>query len=294
MRSSLLKFLGAGAIAAALFTIGCSKSGVNGSSNVPPGKSQLSISMMDAPAAYPKVLVDIKSVAILVDTSTAQMDDDDPRQWNFGWYGRGRTDKDSSLVWDTLTVNPGIYDLVRLRNGVDTLLATGTYPTGKLLKIRIELGPRDTVYTDSVTAHPLEVLGHDGTITINVRREHVQLTASNSFQVWIDFNVNKSIFHIHDQYFLKPWVITFNDHDFAKIQGSVLPEHACALVEAIRNTDTLYTIPNEDGHYKFRAVSAGSWDLTFKGRNGYLDTTVAGIMVDSMKVTKVPDILLHK
>lgn len=285
----------AGALAlAALVTIGCSKNGMNASNSLPPGKSQVSISLMDAPAAYTKVLVDIRSVAILVDTSTTQMDDDDPRQWNFGWFGRGRTERDSSLVWDTLTVTPGIYDLVRLRNGVDTLLATGTYPSGKLLKIRIELGPRDTVYTDSVSAHPLNVLGHDGTITINVRREHVQLTGSNTFQVWIDFNINRSIWRVHDQYFLKPWVITFNDHDCAKIQGRVIPEHAGALVEAIRNTDTLYTIPNEDGFYKFRGVSAGTYDLTFKGRNGYLDSTITGIVVDSMKVTKVPDMVLHK
>jgi hypothetical protein len=294
MKSSLLKMLAGGSMLATLIVIGCSKSGINGSGSVPPGKSQVSISMMDAPAAYPKVLVDIKSVSILIDTSTTQDADDDPRQWGPGWWGRGRTDKDSSLVWDTLTVTPGIYDLVKLRNGVDTLLASGTYPSGKLLKIRLELGSRDTVYTDSVTAYPLNVLGNNNTVTINLRREHVQLTGGSSFQVWIDFNVNRSIFHVHDQYYLIPWVVAFNDHNSAKIQGRVLPERACALVEAIQNTDTLYTIPNEDGFYKFRSVKVGTWDLTFKGRNSYLDTTVAGIVVDSMKVSKVPDILLHK
>ncbi len=294
MRSSLLKVLAGSLALSALVILGCNKSGINANGTVPPGKSLVSISMMDAPAAYPKVLVDIKSVSILVDTSTAQEDVDDPNQWNEGWHGRGRTERDSSLLWDTLTVNPGIYDLVRLRNGVDTLLANGTYPTGKLLKIRIELGPRDTVYTDSVTAHPLNILGRDGSITINVRREHVQLTANSTFQVWIDFNINRSIRRMRDQYYLKPWVVAFNDHDFAKLQGKVLPERAGALVEAIRNTDTLYSIPNEDGFYKFRGVTSGTYDLTFKGRNGYLDTTITGIVVDTMQVTKVPDVVLHK
>ena len=42
-----------------------------------------------------------------------------------------------------------------LRNGVDTLLGTGTYPTGKVLKVRVTLGSDNSIYTDSLTSYPL-------------------------------------------------------------------------------------------------------------------------------------------
>jgi hypothetical protein len=80
----------------------------------------------------------------------------------------------------------------------------------------------------------------------------------------------------------------------AKVQGRVLPEGASPLVTAFSTSDTLYAIPNEDGKYLFRGVPAGTWSINFKGHNGYQDTTISNIVVDSMKLVQVPTITLHK
>ncbi|HXB05502.1 MAG TPA: hypothetical protein VNW04_00255, partial [Puia sp.] len=91
-----------------------------------------------------------------------------------------------------------------------------------------------------------------------------------------------------------PYIVVFNDQVMAKLEGTVLPHGAGALVEAIDGTDTLYAIPWWGGQYQFRNVPTGTWSLTFKGDDGYQDTTINNIVVDSMKVVTVPTVTLHK
>jgi hypothetical protein len=62
----------------------------------------------------------------------------------------------------------------------------------------------------------------------------------------------------------------------------------------VNGTDTIYAIPFWSGQYQFRNVSAGTWSFTFKGMNGYQDTTISSIAVDSMKTVTIPTITLHK
>ena len=262
--------------------------------SVPAGKNRLSVSIMDGPVNFSKILIDVQQIAVLIDTSTNQTAPDDFHQWDDDWCGWGRSRKDSSVFWDTLNINKGIYDLLQLRNGNDTLLAAGNYPSGKVLKIRITLGAKDSVYTDSVTSHPLVLPWDLQTFTINVARENVDSIGNNDFKLWLDFNLNRSIIDFKGTYYLKPYVVAFNDVKYAKIQGFVKPERAGALVEAINASDTLYAIPNEDGFYMFRRVPAGNYSLDFKGRNGYHDSTLSGILVDSAKTTVVPAITLQK
>src|SRR5215213_4952510 len=39
--------------------------------------------------------------------------------------------------WTDLTATPGVYNLLGLQNGLDTLIAQGTVPTGTLKEIRL-------------------------------------------------------------------------------------------------------------------------------------------------------------
>jgi hypothetical protein len=86
----------------------------------------------------------------------------------------------------------------------------------------------------------------------------------------------------------------FNDQVKAKIKGQALPRKKVALVTAFSSTDTLYAIPNwGEGNYMIRNVPAGTYSINFKGRDGYQDTTITNIKVDSGKTVKVPDVTLH-
>jgi hypothetical protein len=282
-------------IAAVLSVVSCNKSNSSNSNpNIPKGKSQLSVYMMDGPVSYDSVLIDIRQIVVEVDTATTQNTPDDSHQWDDDWWGWGRGPSNKSVVWDTLNITPGVYNLLALRNGTDTLLTSSLISSGKILKIRILLGSDNKVFVDSTTEFPLVVFGPTPFFTINVSRTDVANVTNNELKLWLDFNLNRSIFFWSGTFYLNPFIVVFNDQMMAKLEGTVLPHGAGALVEAINGSDTLYAIPFWGGQYQFRNVPTGTWSLTFKGDNGYQDTTINNIVVDSMRVVQAPTVTLHK
>ncbi|HLZ89611.1 MAG TPA: DUF4382 domain-containing protein [Puia sp.] len=282
---------------AMLFFFACHKENSSSSNpNIPKGQSQVSMYMTDGPGEFFKVLIDIRQIAIEIDTATKQKDSDRDDQWDANFNGEHRDASHKSVLWDTLSITPGVYDLLALRNGVDTLLATGMYPTGKILKIKVTIGSDNTVYIDSTTHFTLNFPGSDTThtFTVNVAREDVDDISDNEFKLWLDFNIDRSIFAGNGGFFLEPFFEVFNDVQRAKVYGTVLPEGAGALVTGYMGTDTIYAVPFDDGNYKFRNVPTGTWSFNFKGRNGYKDTTISNIKVDSLASVKLPTITLHK
>ena len=286
---------GATSAAAVLLVFACNKNNSSNSNpNIPQGQSQLSVYMMDDPIQFSKVLIDIRQVTVLVDTGDKQSNDDHDDQWDDNYCGWHRDKSNKSVIWDTLSIKPGVYDLLALRNGTDTLLGSGLFPSGKILKVKITLGADNTIFTDSTTSYPLEIFGPNPYFTVNVSRVNVANVTSNDFKLWLDFNLSKSIFFWSGKFLLKPYFVVFNDQITAKIQGQVLPSGAAALVTAYNSTDTLYAVPFWNGQYLFRGVHTGTYSVNFKARGGYKDTTLANIKVDSSKNVKLPTITLHK
>jgi len=295
MKTSTKWLAAAGSLAAFSLFLACNKDNSSGSNpNIPAGKSQVSVYLSDGPVSFYKVLVDIRQVAVLIDTAAIQTDSDRDDQWDVNYYGWHRDHDHKSVIWDTLSISPGVYDLLQLRNGVDTLLGTGTYPSGKVLKVRITLGSDNTIFSDSLTSYPLEVFGFLPYFDVNVRKENVFSVSNNDFKLWLDFNLQRSIFFWSGTYYLSPYVVAFNDHTGSRIEGSVLPPGASPLVEAFNATDTVYAVPGDRGHYLIRAVNPGTYSITIKGHNGYNDTTLNNIVVNGGHTTEAPAITLHK
>ena len=108
--------------AMALFFYACQKEVSSGGGNIPTGKTKLSVFLTDGPLDFQKVLVDIQRIEVKIDTCRDNEDEDHD--------GQGCDDDHDSLnshceIWDTLDIHPGVYDLMKLRNGLDTLLASG-------------------------------------------------------------------------------------------------------------------------------------------------------------------------
>ncbi len=59
--------------------------------------------------------------------------------------------------WVSVPVHEGIYDLLSYQNGVDTLLAMGTIPTGYVKEIRLVLGDNNSVVDSFGVRHPLTI-----------------------------------------------------------------------------------------------------------------------------------------
>ena len=50
-----------------------------------------------------------------------------------------------SSGWTDLTAVPGVYNLLGLQNGLDSLVASGTVPAGNLKEIRLVLGSNNSI-----------------------------------------------------------------------------------------------------------------------------------------------------
>ncbi|CAN5214523.1 hypothetical protein BH09BAC2_BH09BAC2_09690 [soil metagenome] len=139
------------------------------------GNSTLNVRMTDAPAAYSAVNVDIREVRVNM--------------------------RDDSTGWTTLNTRAGIYNLLALQNGIDTLLASGSVSTGGVVKeIRFVLGSNNTIEVNGTT-FPLTVpSGSESGLKIKINKN---VNASLE-TLLIDFDAALSISSEIDGYKLRP------------------------------------------------------------------------------------------
>jgi Domain of unknown function (DUF4382) len=273
----------------AIFIMSCQKD--NSASSIPPGKQKLSLYLSDDPALFDKVLIDIQAVRVLVDTSTTDSLDDDHE-----WHHDHDCDdgRDTSVVWQDLQIRPGVYDLLTLRNGTDTLLAAGNIPKGEIKRIKITLGPNNSLVKDSVT-YPLHLFHGDSVITIKLRGNEFDEYLSGQLQLWLDFNLGKSIIKVrHNEFFLRPFIRLFITKATGSIEGEIKPLDAFPVVSVYNATDTAYAIPFVNGKFKVRGLAPGSYTVFVNASNGYLDTTINDVTVTARQETELPKIELHK
>ena len=253
---------------------------------------QLAVYLTDDPCNYDSVFVDIKFVEVKIDTSKEHMDDDhhgdndddgdDDNRHNDA-YGR----------WDTLRINAGVYNILKLRNGIDTLLGTANIPAGSIRKIRITLGTNNRLVVNGVSNRLNLLAGSNKYVYIKIHREDEDDDNITQTSLWLDFNVCESIKLKNGQYYLKPVLKPFGKKNYGEIKGRVLPNAARAFVTARTGTDSATAIPENDGRYKIRGLRPGTYSLKFKGSGGYNDTTINNIQVQKNKETEVPTVTLH-
>src|SRR5215217_548997 len=111
-----------------------------GTPNVSNARASMKVMLTDDPADYDQVNIDVQSVEIHTDSG--------------GWM--------------TLNSFSGMYDLLDLTDGIDTLIANDSLPVGHISQVRLNLGPNNTIMVDGVI-HPLEVpSGNTSGLKINI------------------------------------------------------------------------------------------------------------------------------
>lgn len=248
------------------------------------GKQKVNIYLTDDPALFDSVLVNIVAVKARVDTCTKSSDDnrDD--------------DDDSCEVWFDLNITPGMYDLLRLRNGIDTLLATGTIPQGKVEKVKLVLGTGHYLVKDSVR-YPLNMMpGRKSEIMIKLKDDDWDRNNSNNNnRVWLDFDIAKSIVKVRDgQFYLLPVVRPFSVVKTGAIKGKIVPQDAMAVVSIYNSSDTAFALPDKKGEFKIRGLKEGTYSLFVNAGNNYRDTTINNIAIRAGKETDIKTITLKK
>lgn len=279
--------------ALAIFAMGltsCSKSGNRA--------GQFKVLLTDAPGDYIAAKIDIQKVEVKVDTSAAHCKDD-----HFADGDRNDDDHmrrgDEFGVWTDLNYTPGVIDVMTLRNGIDAKIAEGNI-VGTVRKVRITLGPNNTVTTKDEVEHPLTLKNEtQNYLYINLHNEHRggpghgrgrgpgdndQATPQDQ-QVIIDIDVARSIVESNGQYYLTPHARPFCDENFAAISGQVLPANIFAVVTVLdaNGVEVAKALPKMDGYYKIRGLAEGNYSLKFEA-TGYLTQTTTASAVKGQNV----------
>jgi Domain of unknown function (DUF4382) len=254
-------------------------------------KQRVQVYLNDDPSIdFAKVLVDIRYVEVKIDSSRDRHNNDDDNDDDDDHHGHDRHGN-----WDTLMVTPGLYDLLRLRNGVDTLLAQGTVLNGTIKKIRFTLGDNSRVYTDSINSAPLRICDNRHYVYVKIKHQNIDTIPGGQIRINIDFDVSKSIKIENGQFCLKPKLKPYGHHNSGKLEGKVFPYAARPLVKAYNATDTAYAIPWENGKYKISGLAPGTYTVLFDATVAtYRDTSISNVRILRERETELPTITLHQ
>lgn len=285
----LLRTLGLVSFLSAVLITACKK---DDSAAMPATSQRLSLYLTDDPSPYDSVLIDIKYVEVKLDTSDHHKRDD-----HFGDNDNDRDDdhkgRDEFGNWDTLQITPGMYNVSKLKNGIDTLLGTVTI-NGTIRKIRITLGTNNSLRMAGVV-YPLNLLpGTNNYLYVKINGLHHHEAVFGQTSLWIDFDISRSIVSRAGQYYLRPVLRPFCDNNFARVKGNVLPAEAAPLVTVYNATDTANAIPHPNGEFKIRGLKEGTYSVLFKGSNGYRDTTLLNVQLLKGVEKIIPPVILTK
>ena len=297
------------------FFYACQKEqSVSSNSDIPSGQARFSLFLTDGPYDFQKVMIQIKSIELKIDTCHrfGDKDDDDDDRNHSGnddhRHHHGNCDnhdgdhdgdrKDSvghCEIWVKLQINPGIYDILKLRNGIDTMMGITYIPKGKIKQIRILLGNDNSITSDNIT-RPLKIRDNKFYVSVNVRNEHLDSISLNNFQIILDFNLAKSIRFENDIFWLRPEICVFAKKNTGSIEGRIRPDSSFGIIKAFNAIDTGYALPDREheGNFKIRGLREGIYTVWIDGINNYKDSTIYNVKVYPKKETDLGRIVLKK
>lgn len=204
------------------------------------GSAKLQVYLVDDPGDYEAVYIDVKDIQI-------------------------NMTNDTSSGWQSLQgVHAGVYDLLKLVNDDDTLLADTDIPTGRLHMIRLVLGTENYVKIQG-TADLIKLE------TPNAQQSGLKLliqdyiTENRLYKITMDFEVAKSIVKTgNKKYVLKPVIRTILNVVGGTIKGVVIPNSFQTAVYAVNGVDTVAsTYTGTNGGYVIKGLPAGSYDVYY-------------------------------
>ena len=236
------------------------------------GTAKLQVYLTDDPGDYEAVYIDVKDVQINVTGDTSN-----------GWQ---------SLQ----NVHAASYDLLKLVNDDDTLLAEANIPSGKLHQMRLVLGTENYVKIQGTSQLiKLETpSAQQSGLKLNIQQD---VQDGILYTITLDFDVAKSIVKTgNSKYILKPTIRTILNAAGGSIKGVVMPKSFQSAVYAVQGVDTVAsTFTDSDGGYLLRGLTAGTYGVFYKPSDvTYKDSLRTNISVSTNVITKIDTTFLHQ
>lgn len=240
-----------------------------------PSTTAYNLYMTDAPADYQQVNVNITGAQVHSDVS--------------GWV--------------TLAIRPGIYNLLALTNGTDTLIANGQVAVGNVSQIRLMLDNSGNSVMVNGVFYPLETPSADQSgLKLNVNST---LIKGVTYNMTIDFDAGRSVVQTGaNTYILKPVIRAVLTPASGQISGAILPNtHITAVLaaptqvtvgenESEDDSDMTYSA-TESGDFDLQGLAAGTYNVLIMPGPPFAIQTVSNVSVAQGQVTNIGTITLH-
>jgi hypothetical protein len=229
------------------------------SSNDQKATTKVEVRLTDSPGDYQEVNIDIQDVQVNLETSESG--------------------------WQSVNIKKGVYNLLNLTNGLDTLLGTALLPVGHLSQIRLVLGTNNTLKMNDQIIPLTTPSAQQSGLKLLVNAE---LKVGITYILLLDFDAAKSIVSTGNNTFkLKPVIRTIPEAITGAIKGLVTPLLSTPAVYAIMGSDTLATTyaDSVSGKFLLLGLSAGAYSISFAPKTGYLSLTKDNVGVTVGVVT---------
>lgn len=222
--------------------------------------ARVQVWLTDAPGDFQEVNIDIKGVEVHVG------------------------DGDDDAGWRSLSVNTGVYNMLELTNGLDTLLGEITIPAGEISQIRLKLGSNNTLRVSDEVFNLDIPSGQQSGLKLQV---HQTLLGDITYKILLDFDVARSVLLTGSgQYKLKPVIRTIAEAQDGAIKGVVSPIASTPAVYAIKEMDTLATgYTDATGHFLLRGLEPGTYTVSFEPNSDFESTQKESVVVVIGQVT---------
>jgi hypothetical protein len=249
--------------ATSLLLVACSREKKN--SDLNSNKARLQVALTDDPGDYQEVIIDVQDIKINVTGDTIN-----------GWQ---------SLA----NVQRAQYDVLKLVNDQDTILADAEIPAGRVHQIRLILGDQNFVKINNQLIKLETPSAQQSGLKLNIQQD---VSAGIMYKLLLDFDVAKSIVKTgNNKYMLKPVIRTVLEAAGGSLKGNVKPFNFQSAVLVFRGpNDTVASTfsSTTNGGYMVRGLAAGSYSLHFMPSDPlYKDTVITGINVVTGNVTVV-------
>lgn len=200
---------------------------------------------------------------------------------------------DQDNGWVALkSIRPGVYDLLKLTGGLDTLLASEELPAGRISQIRLLLGENNSVKTNG-QVYPLKTpSAQQSGLKLKV---NATLTEGITYTILLDFDAARSVVSAGNSggYNLKPVIRSIAEAQSGAIKGSVAPALAAPAVYAIAGTDTVSTAyADATGNFLLRGVKPGTYQVVIQPKEAYGEKTLENVAVTLGNVTTLEPVTL--
>ncbi|MBI2730968.1 MAG: DUF4382 domain-containing protein [Sphingobacteriales bacterium] len=267
MKLNLNKLVPAFALVAmSVLIFSCQK---NSGSSSTSSKPRLQVSLTDGPADVKEVWVDIREVKIkMSDTSEITVGG----------------------------AHPGVYNLLDLTNGKDTILADAEIPVGSISQIRLVLGDNNYIITNSGEKISLTTpSAQQSGLKVQI---HQDVTGGVLYRLILDFDAGKSIVKAGNsgKYILKPVlrIISFAPSG-GNVKGVVAPDSVQTFVYAINGADTVAsTATDTTGKYWVRDIAAGTYTFSYVPNDTIHKNASRSVIVTLGQTTVVDTVKLEK